>query len=106
MKNQTLLPIGSVVYLSEGIVPLMIVARQPIIRINNEECYLDYAAVNQVTGLINLEEFAYFNAEDISSVIYEGYKGENEDRILTALCEWREENKHIPKGKVSEGEQQ
>lgn len=36
MKNQTLLPIGSVVYLSEGIVPLMIVARQPILRITNE----------------------------------------------------------------------
>ncbi|WP_275470576.1 hypothetical protein [Vagococcus proximus] len=36
--------IDSVVYLSEGIVPLMIVTRQPILRINNVECCLDYAA--------------------------------------------------------------
>lgn len=101
MDIQTLLPIGSVVYLNEGIIPLMIVARQPIIRINNENCYLDYAAINQMTGLINMEEFAYFNNEDINSIIFEGYLGENEERALSALSEWRQENSDIPKGKVS-----
>jgi hypothetical protein len=102
MKNQKLLPIGSVVYLNEGIIPLMIIARQPIVNINKDKCYMDYAAINQLTGLVSMEEFAYFNQEDISDVLYEGFVGENEERVLSALKEWREKNKNISKGKVSE----
>lgn len=102
MDKTSLLPIGSVVYLNEGIIPLMIVARQPIIRIDNEECYLDYAAINQMTGLINVQEFAYFNNEDIRDFIYTGYVGENEERTLAALKEWVMKNKNVSKGKVSD----
>ncbi|GGC95224.1 DUF4176 domain-containing protein [Enterococcus wangshanyuanii] len=102
MKDQNLLPIGSVVYLNEGIIPLMIIARQPIVNINEEKCYMDYAAINQLTGLVSMEEFAYFNQEDISDVLYEGFVGENEERVLSALKEWREKNTHISKGRVSE----
>lgn len=98
MKDQNLLPIGSVVYLNEGIIPLMIIARQPIVNINEEKCYMDYAAINQLTGLVSMEEFAYFNQEDISDVLYEGFVGENEERVLSALKEWREKIHISPKG--------
>ncbi|WP_413488496.1 DUF4176 domain-containing protein [Carnobacterium divergens] len=102
MKTTNMLPLGSVVYLQEGVIPLMIVSRQPLLNLNNEVYYLDYAAVNQITGLTNTEEIAYFNNEDISSVLSEGYLGDNEERVLFALQEWREKNKDIPKGKVIE----
>lgn len=102
MKATNMLPLGSVVYLQEGVVPLMIVSRQPLLSLNNELYYLDYAAVNQITGLTNTEEIAYFNHEDISSVLSEGFVGDNEKRVLFALEEWREKNKDIPKGKVVE----
>lgn len=102
MKTTNMLPLGSVVYLQEGVIPLMIVSRQPLLNLNNEVYYLDYAAVNQITGLTNTEEIAYFNNEDISSVLSEGYLGDNEERVLFALQEWRKKNKDIPKGKVIE----
>lgn len=102
MKTTNMLPLGSVVYLQEGVIPLMIVSRQPLLNLNNEVYYLDYAAVNQITGLTNTEEIAYFNHEDISSVLSEGFVGDNEERVLFALQEWREKNKDIPKGKVVE----
>ncbi|WP_314065434.1 DUF4176 domain-containing protein [uncultured Vagococcus sp.] len=69
---------------------------------NDEECYLDYAAINQLTGLINMEEFAYFNQEDISNIVYKGFVGENEERVVSALKEWRETNINIPRGTVSD----
>ncbi|MDT2011671.1 DUF4176 domain-containing protein [Carnobacterium divergens] len=102
MEKTNMLPLGSVVYLQEGVIPLMIVSRQPLLNLNNEVYYLDYAAVNQITGLTNTEEIAYFNNEDISSVLSEGFVGDNEERVLFALQEWREKNKDIPKGKVIE----
>lgn len=99
MNIERLLPLGSVVYLNEGITPLMIGIRQPIIQLEGEQCYFDYAAFSQITG-ITVEEIAYFNNEDISEVVAEGYVGKDEDRVLAALNEWREKNSSIPKGKV------
>lgn len=99
MEKTKLLPLGSVVYLREGIIPLLIVVRQPIVNLEDEVCYLDYAGVSQITGL-DKEKVAYFNHEDISEILFEGYVGENEQRVLEALSEWREKHPEIPKKKV------
>lgn len=100
MKQTNLLPLGSVVYMKEGIMPLLIVARQPILKMQEEIYYLDYAAVNQLTGLNNIEEIAYFNNEDIREILYQEYISKNEKTVLTALEEWKQNNLDIPKGKV------
>ncbi|PTO34922.1 DUF4176 domain-containing protein [Enterococcus mundtii] len=100
MEQTNLLPLGSVVYMKEGIMPLLIVARQPILKMQEEIYYLDYAAVNQLTGLNNIEEIAYFNNEDIREILYQGYISKNEKTVLTALEEWKQNNLDIPKGKV------
>lgn len=99
MKIDRLLPLGSVVYLSEGIIPIMIGIRQPIIQLDSDQCYFDYAGFSQVTG-INANEIAYFNNEDIRELVAEGYIGEEEKRIQMALSEWRDKNTVIPKGRV------
>lgn len=97
---ERLLPLGSVVYLKEGIIPVLILTRQPIVNLNDDICYMDYAGINQMTG--STDEVAYFNHEDISNVIFKGYIGENEERTLEALSEWKRQNKEVPKGSVSE----
>lgn len=102
MKSEKLLPLGSVVYLKEGVIPLMIGIRQPIVQLE-KQCYFDYAAFSQITGM-NMDEIAYFNNEDISLVVAEGYIGEEEERVLQALKEWRDQNQGIPKGHVVKDE--
>lgn len=99
MSSYKLLPLGSVVYLEEGTIPVMIVLRQPVLNIRDEFYYLDYAGINQIVGL-EPEKITYFNHEDISNVIFEGYVGEQEERIQQALAEWVLRHPKIPKGKV------
>ncbi|QDK71382.1 DUF4176 domain-containing protein [Lactococcus protaetiae] len=99
MNKEELLPLGSVVYLKEGIIPLMIGIRQPIVQLDTEKCYFDYAAFSQLTG-INADEIAYFNNEDIREVVAKGYIGDEEATILAALKDWRE-NTDIEKGLVT-----
>ncbi|AYG00464.1 DUF4176 domain-containing protein [Lactococcus allomyrinae] len=99
MNREKLLPLGSVVYLKEGIIPLMIGIRQPIVQLDKGQCYFDYAGFSQLTG-INADEIAYFNNEDIREVIAEGYIGKEEDTILAALKDWREDT-DIEKGLVT-----
>lgn len=49
-----------------------------------------------------MEEFSYFNQEDISNIVYKGFVGENEERVVSALKEWRETNINILRGTVSD----
>ena len=99
MSNHKLLPLGSVVYLEEGTIPVMIVLRQPVLNVQDKFYYLDYAAINQIVGL-EPEKITYFNHEDISNIIFEGYVSEQEERIQQALAEWVQKHPEIPKGSV------
>ncbi|MDB8615412.1 DUF4176 domain-containing protein [Streptococcus parasanguinis] len=101
MKKNKLLTLGSVVYLEGGTIPVMIVLRHPIFNIKEKMCYFDYAAVNQLTGL-EPDKITYFNHEDISEVVFEGYVSENEKRIQKGLAEWIKEHPEIPKGDVDQ----
>lgn len=97
--SRELLPLGTVVYMKEGKIPVMIVMRQPIIDYQDQICYFDYAGINQVLGL-DPNQIFYFNEENIRKVVYEGYRGESDSEILVALNEWVEKNTDIPKGKA------
>lgn len=98
-EDANLLPLGSIVYLQEGVIPLMIITRQPLLEIEGETYYFDYAGVNQLSGLSNLDEIAYFNQENINEVQFRGYVGNSEDKVLRALSEWKRHN-NIQKGNV------
>ena len=81
MKNY--LPIGSVVILKDGEKSIMIYGRKQIHASTNKE--YDYVACLYPEGNIN-EEFTYlFNAEDIESVIFEGYKNDDESEFVQKL---------------------
>lgn len=99
MNDDKLLSLGSIVYLKRGKIALMIVSRQPVVDLGSERVYFDYAGVSQILGL-ETDKVVYFNKENISQVIFEGYVSEEEPRIQEALREWRESNNQISKGKV------
>lgn len=99
--SKRLLTLGSVVFLEEGKLPVMIVTRQPILNLETGMCYFDYGGVNQLTGL-STDQAVYFNHDDISEILFEGYIGANEERIQTAMREWVLKNPTIPKGNVND----
>ncbi|MBM7643743.1 DUF4176 domain-containing protein [Streptococcus loxodontisalivarius] len=98
MENE-LLPLGSVVYLKSGTVPVLIVMRQPVINVNGEIVYFDYAGVNQIIGL-EPDKIAYFNKDNIREIIFSGYVSDKEPEVQRTLLNWRENNSEIPKGKL------
>ncbi|MET3557910.1 hypothetical protein ABID29_001022 [Streptococcus rupicaprae] len=96
-----LLPLGSVVYLKEGRIPLMLVMRRPVVNLLNGTYYFDYAAVDQIIGL-EPDRAVYFNHEDISEIVFEGYISDKENRIQEAMQEWIISHPEIKKGKISQ----
>lgn len=100
MNSTKLLPMGTVVYLNGGKLEIMIVSRQPILNVDGNEIYFDYAGVSHTLGL-NPDQIIYFNQENISELIFKGYAGENESRIQEVMREWVRNNPEIPKGVVS-----
>ena len=99
MSNNNLLPLGTVVYLNEGTVPLMIVLRRPVLNIDDKSIYFDYAAINQIIGL-EPDKISYFNHENIDKIIFEGYAGKYEERLQEGYINWLEEHPEVEKGDV------
>ena len=84
-----ILPLGSVVFLNDASVKLMIISRFPLIENNGEIGYFDYAACIYPFG--HNDEFSYyFNQEDIKEVIFEGYVDENERHTQNVFDEERD----------------
>ncbi|MGV3029846.1 DUF4176 domain-containing protein [Streptococcus suis] len=100
MELTKLLPMGTVVYLNGGKLEVMIVSRQPILNLDGNDVYFDYAGISQILGL-DPEQIVYFNQENIKKVIFEGYESDNEERLQEAFAEWRDNHPEIPKGKVA-----
>ncbi|MGT2741681.1 DUF4176 domain-containing protein [Streptococcus plurextorum] len=76
--NNEILPIGTVVITKSGNIPLMIVSRAALFEENGEIGYLDYSAIPYPMGITDAKEFAFFNHEDIESIIYIGYINSDE----------------------------
>jgi hypothetical protein len=75
MNNELerILPIGSVIITREGNVPLMIVSRGALFEQNGKVGYFDYSALPYPSGVTDGEQYAFFNREDVESIIYIGY---------------------------------
>jgi hypothetical protein len=94
-----MLPLGSVVYMREGMQKIMIVNRGSIVEQDGEQVCFDYTGVKYPNG-INPTEVYYFNAEDIDQVIFEGFKDEEEQRFLVLYDEWLTTRPKMKKGRV------
>lgn len=93
MKN--FLPIGSVVELENGKAQLMIVNRFPLYNENGKIGYYDYSACLYPQGNIN-NEYYFFNSENIKTILFEGYKSEQEVALQQRFYE-EEKNITYPK---------
>ncbi|EGO8095112.1 DUF4176 domain-containing protein [Enterococcus faecium] len=101
MTTETILPIGSIVYLKEGTKKLMILNRAPIIEEEGGQLLFDYSGAIYPVGL-NPEEVLYFNKEDIDKVVFEGFNDEEEARFAQLYTEWvKNEGAKIKKGNVN-----
>lgn len=95
-----MLSIGSVVRLKDGSQDLMILSRAPLIEEIDSQFWFDYSACKFPVGL-NLNEVFYFNEENISEVLFEGYINESEEKFREFYNIWVKENgDSIPKGKI------
>ncbi|MBK0084293.1 DUF4176 domain-containing protein [Lactococcus sp. S64] len=92
-----MLPIGSIIYLSEGNQKIMILNRGPIVEQNEEKVLFDYTGAIYPNGL-DPEQVYYFNDEDIDEVVFEGYKDGEEKRFIELYSKWREKNSNLKKG--------
>lgn len=85
-KLEKLFPLGSVVQLKNGAVPLMIIARC----VEKQHAIYDYASCLQTEGVVG-EMLFFFNNEEIDKVIFEGYYDEVlEELYALRYPEWKE----------------
>ena len=100
MENK-LLPVGSVVYLVEGQVPLVIVGLGQLATLEegDEPKFFDYGGVTYPEGL-DEDGAYYFNQENISEVVFKGYESDQHDRYIKAVEEWKENNPDVERGEV------
>ena len=92
---EKLIPVGSVVYLHEGTMPLVITGiTQFVIRPESESeilTYFDYSGSIYPQGAMEGNVF-YFHHESIAEILFTGYESEQHDRHLQAIAEWKEQN--------------
>ncbi len=86
VKNQDLLPIGSVVLLNEGKKRLMIFGIKQVAADSKGVLKeYDYCAVLYPEGNINTDSQVLFNQEDIASVYFRGYNDDERKDFIEAL---------------------
>ena len=82
-KENSLLPIGSVVYLREGTVKMVIIGRSNLLTPPEKETVLfDYSAVIYPLGYVGENEIYFFNKEDVDKVEFEGYSDSENEQFL------------------------
>ncbi len=92
-----MLPIGSIVYLSEGNQKMMVLNRGAIVEQNGEKVIFDYTGALYPNGL-NPEQVYYFNDEDVDEVVFEGFKDEEEERFQALYKKWESKHSNLKKG--------
>jgi len=96
-----MLPIGSIVYLKEGNQKLMILNRGSVVEQEGERMLFDYTGALYPSGL-NPEQVYYFNGDNIDKIVFEGFKDEEEERLVALYEEWLSKQPKLKKGTPSQ----
>lgn len=72
--------LGTIVYLKEGRMKVMIINRGPIVEKETISFLYDYAGCIYPVGM-HPNQVLYFNDENIDKVLFEGYRDEDEKRF-------------------------
>ena len=81
MKNMKVYPLGTVVR-TTGKERYMLTG---YVRLARDGSLAEYAAVRFPQGNIGINSFYYFNSDDITEVLYEGYKDESFEQIVQVI---------------------
>ena len=88
--SEKILPLGSIVYLKEGTVKLMVVGRGASFDNGDGQSFSDYVGVVYPNG-IDPQDALFFNNEDIDQIVFEGFSDEEEERYVRVYEEWKED---------------
>lgn len=100
MEKINYLPIGSCVIVKGDVRKIIVIARGLATAASGTAKYFDYGGCLYPQGLIG-DQILFFNHEDISEVIMEGYKDEDETRMVDFVNDWIK-NTGLPKGSAYE----
>jgi len=86
-----LYPLGSIVYLDEGDTKLMIVGRGAVFNDPEDgEVFFDYVGCIYPRGL-DIKQAVFFQHEDISLLVFEGFKDSEEIQFMKIFGRWENE---------------
>lgn len=91
MNKEKYLPIGTVVLLKNAEKRLMIMGYCPVPR-NNDKTVYDYCGCLYPEGLINSDEIAVFNHDQIENISYLGFTDEESNDFMLKLKEFMNNN--------------
>lgn len=80
-------PLGSIVIVKGSVKKIMIVARGLATVIGDQPKYFDYGGCLYPEGIIG-DSIIYFNHEDISKIVHEGYSDEDNQLMIENINEW------------------
>jgi hypothetical protein len=91
------LPLGSVVLLQGATQKLLIIARAIQVRNGGKTFFFDYGGVLYPEGLTG-DQMAYFNAENINRVVFEGYRDVDDDNMQDTIRAYLRANPDLERG--------
>ena len=100
MERIEYVPLGSIILLNGNIKKVLVISRGLLVKNNaGQELFFDYAGVTYPEGLLS-DELAYFNHSDISKVIFEGYRDEEDEITVNNINTYLEKHPDAIRGNV------
>lgn len=87
MEKVNYLPVGSCVIVKGNVQKIIIIARGLATAASGEPKYFDYGGCFYPQGLVG-DQLLFFNHEDITEIIHEAYKDEDEVRMVDYVNDW------------------
>ncbi len=100
MERVNYLPLGSLVIVKGDFRKTMIISRGLLVDIKGEKVFFEYAGCTYPEGL-NGDRVMYFNHDDISKVVFEGYNDEENKCFVNNINDMVEKT-NPTKGNVEE----
>ncbi len=99
MEKIEYLPLGSIVYLNDGMKKLMIVGRGLMLQNGDKQYFFDYGGVLFPEGLQG-DELAYFQHDAVKKVVFEGYHDDDDEAAVDKLNLFLSNNPDVERGNV------
>ena len=90
-------PLGSIVLLKGGAQKLLVISRAINVKHEGKTFFFEYGGVPYPDGLIS-DQMAYFNHENISKVVFEGYKDVDNENMVENINRYLEQNPNVVMG--------